>query len=221
MTEENTVPTKRKYKKSTVINEAIAADKPKSDKSTHYVDNATFYNELVKRRAIMDEWRANGSVLPKPRVSDAIGKCIIAIAENFSRKYNFANIPYRDEMVLDAIEHCIRYIDSFDINHTKNPFSYFTQTCYYQFIGRIENEEHETYLKYKSMLSSVVLGELAEVNDDSDDAARHILDNVNLDFSHMEDFVQRYELKMKKKSEKSKTKKVKGVDSILEEEIEE
>lgn len=221
MTEENTQPTKRKYKKSTVINEAIAADKPKSDKSTHYVDNKLFYDELVKRRAQMDEWRANGSVLPKPKVSDAIGKCIIAIAENFSRKYNFANIPFRDEMVLDAVEHCIRYIDSFDITQTTNPFSYFTQTCYYQFIGRILEEEKETYLKYKSILSSVVLGELAEVNEDSDDTAKHILDNVNLDFSHMEDFVKRFEDKMAAKASKVKVKKVKGVDSMLEDEIEE
>ena len=136
------------YKKSTIIK--IGQDKPVAAKERHYVDKEEFYNALVERRLLVDEYKAKlerGEEATPPRISNKIGECILKICTNLAKKYNFANKPYRDEMVGDAIEQCIKYIDSFDIAVTKNPFSYFTQTAYYRYLDRIKLEDEATYVK--------------------------------------------------------------------------
>ena len=182
-----------KYKKSTII--AIGQDKPAAVKERHYVDKEEFYLALVERKAMMDEYKAriaNGEEnVPIPRISEKIGECVLKICTNLSKKFQFAKIPYKEEMISDAIEQCLRYIDSFDITKTRNPFSYFTQTAYYQYLDRIEVENEELYKKYKALLSSVALAELSE-HDYSADNAEHIHDNFELpDISHITEFVDK------------------------------
>lgn len=197
-----------KYKKSTII--AIGQDKPAAVKERHYVDKEEFYLALVERKAMMDEYKAriaNGEEnVPIPRISEKIGECVLKICTNLSKKFQFAKIPYKEEMISDAIEQCLRYIDSFDITKTRNPFSYFTQTAYYQYLDRIEVENEELYKKYKALLSSVALAELSE-HDYSADNAEHIHDNFELpDISHITEFVDKYEVKISERKRKQKEK---------------
>lgn len=212
MTEE----TKPTYKKSTII--SSTSDKPKAAKTKHYVDNEAFYNALVERRA---QIKALPEGSEKPQPSNFIGKCIMDIAKNLSSKYQFNNYPYKEEMIGDAIEHCVRYIDSFDPEKSKNPFSYYTQTCYYQFIGRIAAEKKDLYMRCKATMGSLVLSEIAEHGVDIEDQelASSVLDNITVDTEYMQQFIHDYELNVENK------KKLKQVDvdtsSVLDEFLEE
>lgn len=201
------------YKKSTIINKK--SDKPKADKSRHYVDGVAFYNALKERRVAVTAALAAGN--EKPRVSEFIGKCIMNISQNLSRKYQFANYPFRDEMVADAIVHCLRYIDSFDPEKSTNPFSYYTQTAYYQFLDRIRQERIHTYVKCKATMNSVVMSELASADDNASELAEHIHDNFEFDNDFMEKYIDDFELKLAKSKQKAAKKK--GLE-LLEEDIE-
>lgn len=204
--------TTHEYKKSTIINKN--SDKPKADKTRHYVDGVAFYEALKERRDQIRQAEAAG--LPKPRVSEFIGLCIMNISQNLSRKYQFANYPFRDEMVADAIVHCLRYIDSFDPDKSTNPFSYYTQTAYYQFLDRIRQERTHTYVKCKATLNSVVMSELSEMDSHASEMVEHIHDNMEFDNDFMEKYVDDFEAKLAKS--KSKPKK-KGLE-LLEEDDE-
>jgi hypothetical protein len=78
------------------------------------------------------------------------------IAEHLSRKPNFINYPYRDEMISDGIENCLLYAYNFDPRKSKNPFSYFTQIIYYAFLRRIQKEKKQAYIKLKKIEMSDV-----------------------------------------------------------------
>jgi hypothetical protein len=117
-----------------------------SDKD-HYIDNKQFYAEMVEWKKLCKE--AEETDDPRPPVTEYIGQCFINIAEHLSRKSNFVNYPYRDEMVADGIENCLMYAHNFDPKKSKNPFSYFTQIIYYAFLRRIEKEKKQAYVKFK------------------------------------------------------------------------
>lgn len=194
MSDEITPKVKRKYKKSTIIKEG--QDKPKAAKARHYVNNKDFYAAMKARRELYNEWVANGKIGKKPQISDYIGECIMKIAQNLASKYQFTNYRFKDEMILDAIEHCLRYIDSFDPEKTQNPFSYYTQTCYFQFLSRIRTEKIQQYVKYKSTLSSAILGDAAEMNEYASLDSEHSLDNLLLETEFMDKFVEDFENKL-------------------------
>ena len=112
----------------------------KTDSKSHYVDNVLFQSLLVKRKSQLDQM-TEGS--PKPKVCDGIGAIILKIADNLSYRRNFINYSFREEMVGDAIENCIRYVDNYDTINYKNPFAYFTQMCFYAFVRRITREDKD------------------------------------------------------------------------------
>lgn len=120
---------------------------------TNYVDNKKFYDELVKFRALCKEAEANDK--PHPRPSDYIGQCLISIATKFSftnnNKMSFINYSFKDEMISDAIENCVKALHSFNPDISKNPFSYFTQVCFFAFIRRIQSEKRQGYIKWKML----------------------------------------------------------------------
>ena len=197
---------KHKYKKSTII--AIGQDKPLAEKARHYVNKEEFYQELVIRREQMDKYRTELLTNPNakpPKISNAIGENLLKIANNLAKKYTFAKLEFKDEMILSAMEQCISYIDSFDIHKTKNPFSYFTQTIYYAFLDTIKKETKQKYIKYKSTLESMALQEFLE--QDSSENTEHTHDNFELpDVGYMHDFCEVFESNESKRKESEKTK---------------
>ena len=80
---------------------------------------------------------------PKPRIPRYIGKCFLDIAEHLSTRPNFSNYMYRQDMVMDAVENCVVCCNRFDPTKSSNPFSYFTQVCWYAFIRRIGKEKKQ------------------------------------------------------------------------------
>jgi hypothetical protein len=112
-----------------------------------YVDNKQLYDALVEYRKKCKE--AENSGRKKPKLSDYLGECVLKIATRLSYRPNFANYPYREEMVSDAVLNCITYIDNFDPNKSTSPFGYLTQICWFSFVRIINKEKKEKYTQFK------------------------------------------------------------------------
>lgn len=169
--------------------------------TNYYIDKAKFYQEIVKWKNECAEAVKNNK--EKPRLSNYIGKCIYDIANNTSLAPNFINYSFRTELVGDAIETCIKYFDSYDINDpSKNPFGYFTMVCWRAFVSRIGEEEKNRYMLYKSfernMINSGGIDML--VDDDNNLINPEMYDNIS-------EFIRNYEEKMEKKKQKKLQKK--------------
>ena len=113
---------------------------PRKSKN-NFIDNKEMYAAFVDYRAKVDAAKEAGE--PKPHVPKYIGKCFLDIAEHLSMRPNFSNYSYRQDMVMDAVENCLVYAANFDPTKSKNPFSYFTQVCWYAFIRRIGKEKRQ------------------------------------------------------------------------------
>ena len=110
-------------------------------KKNNFIDNKEMYAAFVDYRKKVDVAQENGET--RPVVPRYIGKCFLDIAEHLSMRPNFSNYIYRQDMVMDAVENCVIYCHRFDPEKSKNPFSYFTQVCWYAFIRRIGKEKRQ------------------------------------------------------------------------------
>jgi hypothetical protein len=132
-----------------------------------YVDSAAFLLAMQERIKLVKEAEEQG--LPKPRITDFLGECIFKIATNFSNLRNFNGYPFKEDMILDAVENCLKVIDNFDDKITQNPFSYFTQITYFAFLRRISKEKKQVYIRSKLLTSNALdLNELQEHDEQGD-----------------------------------------------------
>ena len=172
-------------------------------KKIHYVDNKKFYGEMIEYEKMIRENQAVGD--ENPPITEYMGKCFWDIAVGLSNKPNFINYTYKDEMIMDGIENCIRYCHNFDPEKSKNPFAYFTQIIYYAFLRRIEKEKKQTYIKFKMTENVWVNEELVTL-----ESGERI--DVKL-YDNFRDVIDDFETKMKNKkkpitkTENSKNKK--------------
>ena len=113
----------------------------------HYVDNKLFFAEMERWKTEIEE-SDEVDDLP-PMVTEYMGECFYKIATHLSYRPNFINYTYREEMIGDGIENCIRYAKNFNPEKSKNPFAYFTQIIYYAFIRRITKEKKQSAIKQK------------------------------------------------------------------------
>ena len=116
------------------------ATKPRKRRN-NFIDNKEFYAAMTAYIKEIEAAKEQG--LPKPRIPRYIGKCFLDIAEHLSTRPNFSNYMYRQDMVMDAVENCVIYCNRFDPAKSSNPFSYFTQVCWYAFIRRIGKEKKQ------------------------------------------------------------------------------
>jgi len=184
------------------IPESTVKQKPSKKKSSHYIDNKKFFNEMVEWKKQVKE--AKETEDPIPPVTEYIGHCFLEIAENLSKKPNFMNYPFKDEMVGDGIENCLMYCENFDPDKSNNPFSYFTQIIYYAFLRRIQKEKKQNYIKYKFLESM-----------DHDGDFTQYLKAMGITEEEQENYKKQDEEKTSKKRKKRKKKKT--LESFMEE----
>ena len=143
---------------------------PKKRKKNNFIDNKEFYIAIRDFREIYLAAKVVGEELPTmPRY---LGKCFLDIAEHLSMRPNFSNYMYRQDMVMDAVENCVLYWFRFDPEKSKNPFSYFTQVCWYAFIRRINKEKRQIEIcdkiisrsGFEELFQSDALGNKADYN---------------------------------------------------------
>lgn len=175
--------------------------------TNHYVDNKRLYAEMIKYINSYNEAKEKG--LTPPRANNYIGECIWLIANRLSTNRNFVGYSYRDEMIGDAIENCLRYLHNFDPDKSNNPFAYFTQIMYYAFLRRIDKEKKQTYIKYKTAENSIAMNTLVEMS--PDDASHFHTVFASMDFDKLSAMSAKYESKQDSK----KKKKKQGVEKFI------
>ena len=126
--------------------------KLKPKEKPHYVKNSDFSQAVVEYCKTVIEAKETDD--PLPVVTDYIASCFLKIAEGLSHKSNFIRYTYREEMVMDAVENCLKAIENYNINATTrtgkpNAFAYFTQIIYYAFLRRIQKEKKQVDIKNK------------------------------------------------------------------------
>ena len=124
--------------------------KPKD--KPHYVNNRQFSEAVVEYCEKVEACKEKGD--PKPVVPNYVAECFLKIAEGLSHKANFVRYTYREEMVMDAVENCLKAIENYDIKTatrtgTPNAFAYFTQISWYAFLRRIQKEKKQQDIKLK------------------------------------------------------------------------
>jgi len=138
--------------------------KPKE--KPHYVNNREFSLAVLEYcESAQAAKKAGGS---SPMVTDYIATCFLKIAEGLSHKSNFVRYTYRAEMVMDAVENCLKAIENYDIEAATrsgkpNAFAYFTQISWYAFLRRIQKEKKQQDIKMK-YIAEADLAEFVEEN---------------------------------------------------------
>ena len=131
-------------------------------RSEHYVNNKEFLGALENYFAEVERAKLEGR--EKPVIPRYIGECFLKIANHLSYKPNFVNYMFKDDMICDGIENCVRYINNFSPDKSKNPFAYFTQIIYYAFLRRISQEKKQLEIKNK-ILEKTNFDEVVDAND--------------------------------------------------------
>jgi len=194
----------------------------KKTKNVHYVNNSEFSQAVVDYVKTVQLAKEKNETLPV--VPDYIAMCFLKIAENLSHKSNFIRYTYREEMVMDAVENCLRAVENYNINATTrtgkpNAFAYFTQIIWYAFLRRINKEKKQQDIKQKYMSQSGVEAFIMLGDDEgSSTVASHFVDVLK---DRIEK-VKIYDTEIKEFTKKEKAKrKTRLADSNLEDFIDE
>jgi len=126
-------------------------------KSIHYVNNSDFSTAVVEYVGRVDHARKVEDTIPT--VPDYIAQCFLKIAEGLSHKANFIRYTYREEMVMDAVENCLKAIGNYNLEAATrtgkpNAFAYLTQITWYAFLRRITKEKKQQEIKLKYLTKS-------------------------------------------------------------------
>jgi|TARA_B100001094_G_scaffold179040_1_gene173301 FtsZ-binding cell division protein ZapB len=132
----------------------MTTPKVKPKDKPHYVNNAQFSQAVVDHCTKTQQAKADG--MPVPVIPDYIATCFLKICEGLSHKANFVRYTYREEMVMDAVENCLKAIENYNIEAATrtgkpNAFAYFTQISWFAFLRRIEKEKKQQEIKTKYM----------------------------------------------------------------------
>ena len=106
------------------------AKRADAKKKPHYIHNKDFSLAVVEYVKSVNKAREKNK--PDPKVTDYIATSFLKISEGLSHRPNFVRYTYREEMVMDAVENCLRAIGNYNIETATrtgkpNAFSYFTQ----------------------------------------------------------------------------------------------
>ena len=126
-------------------------------RNAHYVNNADFSQAVVNYVTIADAAKADGK--EPPIIPDYIAQSFLRISEGLSHKANFIRYTYREEMVMDAVENCLKAIGNYDLaaatrTGKPNAFAYFTQIAWYAFLRRIAKEKKQQDIKLEYLNKS-------------------------------------------------------------------
>ena len=151
-------------------------------KSIHYVNNSDFSTAVVEYVKRVEKARKEDTKIPT--VPDYIAQCFLRIAEGLSHKANFIRYTYREEMVMDAVENCLKAIGNYNLEAATrtgkpNAFAYFTQITWYAFIRRITKEKKQQEIKIKYLTKSGI-DSFVDVGTEATaaDTAAHFVDTL-------------------------------------------
>jgi hypothetical protein len=116
----------------------------------NYVNNKEFTQavfEYVQKLNVCKE-RSDTA----PQITEYIGHCLIKICNGIAKRPNFSRYSYKEEMILDALENCVKALPNYKVetvtrSGTPNAFAYFTQIAWYAFLRRIQKEKKQQEIK--------------------------------------------------------------------------
>lgn len=191
-------------------------------KNIHYVNNKEFSLAVVDYCTALREAKDKNERLPV--VTDYIAQCFLKIAEGLSHKSNFIRYTYREEMVMDAVENCLKAIENYNIEVATrtgrpNAFAYFTQISWYAFLRRIAKEKKQQEIKVKYMTSSGIEEYIMKVGDDNSNiVVQNFVDSLKSRIDKVKE--KDTEFKVFAKQEKKRKKRSVYSDSDLQEFLE-
>lgn len=114
------------------------------------VDNKEFTQQVIEFGRNRKEASKNNHDLPD--IPDWIGVSIYKICHGVSMRPNFRGYSYREDMVSDAIEDCVKAVKNYDPDAATrsgkpNAHGYFSQVAYWAMVRRIQLEEKEVNMK--------------------------------------------------------------------------
>lgn len=191
--------------------------KPKD--KPHYVNNREFSLSVVEYVKTANAASAAETEIPK--VTDYIATCFLKISEGLSHKSNFIRYTYREEMVMDAVENCLKAIGNYNIeaatrSGNPNAFAYFTQICWYAFLRRIAREKKQQDIKMKYMseadISMFVVGQ--DYDNNTEQQSNQVIESLRIRIDTVKDADTQFKEYMKAEKKQRKRRAV-NVDSDL------
>jgi hypothetical protein len=129
-------PTRKKNPKTTADHHARCNFPPY--KHYAYVDN-----EL--KEVVRSHWSGgldNGSFdLEGGRITNKLGAMMLAMCQNYAKRYNWCNYSYNDEMQNTAVVQLVNIGLRFNEDRGQNPFAYYTTVLTNSFTGVLNNEK--------------------------------------------------------------------------------
>jgi DNA-directed RNA polymerase specialized sigma24 family protein len=161
----------------------------------NYVNNPDFCTALVEYQAALQRHKDERRNSEPPVVPPYIGECIYQISKRLSTKPQFSGYSFRDDMIMDGVENCLRYMHNFDAEKTQNPFAYFTQIIWNAFLRRIAKEKKQLYIVYKNSQELIHNG---GTYSGGEDLSMHLTTGADYIDSFIEDFEKKNLTKVKK-----------------------
>lgn len=192
----------------------------KAKEKPHYVNNKQFSQAVVDYCTEAKDWQERGDG-SRPIVPDYIASCFLKIAEGLSHKANFVRYTYREEMVMDAVENCLKAIENYNVEAATrsglpNAFAYFTQISWYAFLRRIEREKKQQNIKMKYISEADISLFIERGDNDENISQEDVLPFVDT-LRHRIDVVKEADQEFKEyvKEEKKRKRRAVHADSDL------
>jgi DNA-directed RNA polymerase specialized sigma24 family protein len=189
----------------------------------HYVDNKKFTQAVIDYTREVKKARAKNE--PDPIVPDYIASCLLRMCEGLSHKSNFIRYTYREEMVMDGVENCLKALANYDgdaktRSGNPNAFGYFTQISWFAFLRRITKEKKQQELKLRFIAESGLDEFMIDPDEDPEVAkiVRNFVDELRRKIDDVKDKDQKFNTYRK---QKIGNRKKKSLDSDLTELFEE
>lgn len=122
-------------------------------KKEHYVDNKLFTQAV--HEYVLTCRDADEAGMDHPRIPEYIGGCFWKIAKGMTLTRKFVGRNYKDDLVMDAVEDCLKRITNYNIeaatrSGNPNAFGYFNRIIYFSFLRTVQkhNRTLEKELKY-------------------------------------------------------------------------
>jgi hypothetical protein len=117
----------------------------KREKSTstrgHYVTNSVLLPAVIEAKEMNV-------------VTDKLIKMILMIAERYSRKHNFVNYSFREDMVSAAVTNLCNNALKFNLEKSNNPFSFYTTAIHHSFLQYIAEEKKHREIRDQLLISA-------------------------------------------------------------------
>lgn len=111
----------------------------------NYINNRDFTNTIAK-------WIAESG---EPPIPDYVAESFYKIVNGMATKRNFSGYTFIEDMKSEALEHCVKYANRFNIEKSQNAFAYFSQIAYNAFLQLINKEKKHATFKFNLIKESM------------------------------------------------------------------